>query len=601
MDNTMQVTSKTSYQLRLQNFVFTLLLITIIGLLAWLSTHYSWQADWTHNHRHTLSTASEQLLAELQAPLTITVYASTENDTRIPIKELIQRYQRKKPDISLRFVDPITAVGEARERGIQIDGELILDYQGRTEHVRTAPHELSEQDITWALERLVRTEHHLITFLEGHGERSPNRPNNQDISQFAQELRKRGLDVQTLNFGKKPYIPSDTRVLVIASSQNNLLPVEVNAISEYIDNGGNLLWLIDSHDVFGLEAVAAKLGLTIQPGHLVDPIGRFLGVDNPETVVITGDGYTQHAVTTDIDQNLTLFPQAYGLIVKAANVEEHEHAASDWAEMALLSTNSQVWSETGKLEGAVEYNESVDISGPIDIAFALTRPKPIASEPHELNEAMAEPATVSESMAITTVNAPVAETDDNSAKQATATENEANDATHATLEEDIESYEATDDTDDSVEEDDEEATATDDVEMNAALEGEDSETDDDEPNAEAEIDQDADDEKSTSSAEESAEPVITPEHEQRIIVIGDGDFLSNAFFQFGGNFALGLNIMNWLAAEDNLIDIPSKTDLDLSLDFSSNTLIFIGIIFLILLPLTLISISIAIWLHRRKA
>ncbi len=51
--------------------------------------------------------------------------------------------------------------------------------------------------------------------------------------------------------------------------------------------------------------------------------------------------------------------------------------------------------------------------------------------------------------------------------------------------------------------------------------------------------------------------------EQRVIVVGDGDFLSNAHVDNGANQALGLRMVQWLAGRENLVRIaprPSDTD-----------------------------------------
>jgi len=89
--------------------------------------------------------------------------------------------------------------------------------------------------------------------------------------------------------------------------------------------------------------------------------------------------------------------------------------------------------------------------------------------------------------------------------------------------------------------------------------------------------------------------------EQRLIIVGDGDFLSNVFLGYGGNLDLGLKMINWLATDDTLIDIPSKTAVDLDLELSSSAVILLGGIFLFILPLGLISMGLSVWLWRRKA
>lgn len=91
-----------------------------------------------------------------------------------------------------------------------------------------------------------------------------------------------------------------------------------------------------------------------------------------------------------------------------------------------------------------------------------------------------------------------------------------------------------------------------------------------------------------------------PGHEQRIVVTGDGDFLSNTFLGNGGNLDLGLSILNWLSHDDTFIAIPAKTAPDLQLELTPTTQIIIGFGFLILLPLVLIGSGIMIWKKRRK-
>lgn len=88
--------------------------------------------------------------------------------------------------------------------------------------------------------------------------------------------------------------------------------------------------------------------------------------------------------------------------------------------------------------------------------------------------------------------------------------------------------------------------------------------------------------------------------EQRVIVIGDGDFLSNQYLGNAGNQELGLNLANWLSRDDAFINIPAKTSTDLSLEFSPSTAGIIGLIF-ILLPLLLLATGFIIWQRRRRA
>src|SRR3546814_10627830 len=54
-------------------------------------------------------------------------------------------------------------------------------------------------------------------------------------------------------------------------------------------------------------------------------------------------------------------------------------------------------------------------------------------------------------------------------------------------------------------------------------------------------------------------------HPQRIALIGDSDFLSNAYLAQLGNQQLGLNVIQWLASRDAQlnIDVPKAPDTSL--------------------------------------
>lgn len=87
--------------------------------------------------------------------------------------------------------------------------------------------------------------------------------------------------------------------------------------------------------------------------------------------------------------------------------------------------------------------------------------------------------------------------------------------------------------------------------------------------------------------------------DQRIAIIGDGDFLSNAYLGNAGNLDLGIALLNWLVGDDALISIPIKTGNDIQLNLSKTHSIIIGLGFFLALPILLLSIGTFIWWRRR--
>ena len=89
--------------------------------------------------------------------------------------------------------------------------------------------------------------------------------------------------------------------------------------------------------------------------------------------------------------------------------------------------------------------------------------------------------------------------------------------------------------------------------------------------------------------------------QQRIAVLGDGDFLSNTFLGNVDNLELGLRLFNWLIHDDQFIEIPFKTAKDKQLILSKFTIAVMGFGFLFILPLSLITIGFFIGYWRKNS
>ncbi len=88
--------------------------------------------------------------------------------------------------------------------------------------------------------------------------------------------------------------------------------------------------------------------------------------------------------------------------------------------------------------------------------------------------------------------------------------------------------------------------------------------------------------------------------EQRLAIIGDGDFLSNAYLGNGSNLDLGLNLVRWLTGEMQLLQIPAKITPDRNLTLSRQQLATIALILLIGIPIGSIVTGSLVWWRRRR-
>ena len=174
----MELNERTRWYLRVQNVVFVVLVIGILGVVAWLGERHGAEFDWTANQRNSLTEESVELLKRIEGPVEIVAYASSDEMLRERIELLVDRYRRIKPDMELEFVNPDLSPEQARTEGVRFDGTLVIRYQGRREQL-TLP---GENELSNALARLVRGGEEFTVFVTGHGERSHEGDANFDLA-----------------------------------------------------------------------------------------------------------------------------------------------------------------------------------------------------------------------------------------------------------------------------------------------------------------------------------------------------------------------------------------------------------------------------------
>lgn len=90
------------------------------------------------------------------------------------------------------------------------------------------------------------------------------------------------------------------------------------------------------------------------------------------------------------------------------------------------------------------------------------------------------------------------------------------------------------------------------------------------------------------------------DRDQRIVIVGSGSFLANAYSGNGGNLDLGVNIVNWLSNEENLITLQPRAVKDSAITLSKTQLAIISNGFVIVLPLLLVLVGGVLWWKRRR-
>ena len=355
----MKLNRKIKLQLLLQNGLFVVLLIGLAMAIIWVTKDIKTQWDLTQGQRNTLSQASIDVLKQITGPVKVTAYATAqdaEGDARKTVETFLGSYLRAKKDFALTFVDPREQPQKAQAAGIRANGELVVEYNGRSEHLTN----LTEQDLTNLLLRLARSAERLVINLDGHGERKLDGRANHDLGDFGAQLRVKGFKTAALNLALAQEVPDNVAVLIIASPRVDLLPGEVLKIKHWVEKGGNLLWLIDTGSLHGLQGLADELALSLMAGTVIDP--RAGGLKLPATFALA-TGYGQHRITENSTVT-SVFPYARRIAASEA---------SKWRFTPLVQVAQDGWLETGSINDNVAFDRNKDVRGPIVVAAALER------------------------------------------------------------------------------------------------------------------------------------------------------------------------------------------------------------------------------------
>jgi ABC-type uncharacterized transport system involved in gliding motility auxiliary subunit len=446
---------------RFSSIVRALLIAFAAVAVAFLSTRFGFEHDWSDANGASLSPPSIALLKTLDAPVEVVSYASRQNGLRAVIADFVERYRRAKPDVTLRFVDPDADPEAMRAAGVMVDGEMDIRYRDRSERLKV----LSETEFSNALLRLSRARERIVAFLEGEGERQPLGKANADLGQFVAALADRGLRAVPLPLANTGKVPENADLVVVANPRVALAPAVANELVDYVDRGGNLLWLTEPDENAGLDALADALSIRVLPGTVVDASGSAFGLGDPSFVALAK--YPPHAVTKNFLLT-TLLPQPAALA---------QLANPAWDVKPILRSSDKSWNETGHIPKAGEAADTIrqdadagEIAGPLDLGFALSR---ISPRPDK--------------------------------------------------------------------------------------------------------------------------------KEQRVVVIGDGDFLSNSFLGNGGNREFGQRVFDWLTGDDDQISVPDKSAPDRTLSLTQAQLGAISVVFLVAVPLVLAASGLLIgWRRRRR-
>lgn len=332
-------------------------LIFCLFLISTIAYQFPLTLDVTANKMNSLSESNRTLLSTLNKPLKVELYSTQQNIIE-HVQTILSLFQKENAHIVLNLHhEPLNTLDKTRLR-LETNNNLLLTYDDRKKAIDINPSKWNEQAFSNLVQHIIRAKEDWVVFLSGHGERDPLSNANQDLSELTAELKTTGINIASLNLGEIGHIPDNTKMLVIADPKIAFLPQETNQILNYVNQGGNLLWLVNPNATPHLDKLAKYLGITWQPGTILDQKSHAMGTPHPAISIMTQ--YPAHTVTEQLNI-LTVFPWARPLQYEAAS-------KLGWQTSPLLVTNASTTLEVDPTKKAQQTP-----TGPFTIGIALEK------------------------------------------------------------------------------------------------------------------------------------------------------------------------------------------------------------------------------------
>ncbi len=205
-----------------------LIVAGILVAINYIAARENKRWDLTANGVYTLSEQSKKVVANLDAPLKMIVFAMPTEFDRY--RQRLPEYEYASKKVSIEYVDPDKNPTLARQYQVQSYGTIVLLYKDRTERVTSD----AEQDVTNGIIKVVTGKQKKIYFTQGHGEKDPTSSERTGYNGIAAALQRENDTTDKLVLAQQTDVPADATEVVVAGPKTDFLPQEADMLRRYL-------------------------------------------------------------------------------------------------------------------------------------------------------------------------------------------------------------------------------------------------------------------------------------------------------------------------------------------------------------------------------
>jgi ABC-type uncharacterized transport system involved in gliding motility auxiliary subunit len=293
-----------------QAAVYTLIILAILGVLNFLAQRYNKSFDSTANKKYTLSDQTAKIVKNIQGDLIITYWDRPTGFDNA--KDLFDRYKGLSPKVTVEYQDVDKKRTEAIAAGVKAVPTILVKVGNKTETAKS----LTEEEVTGAMVRALKGGDRMVCFTSGFGEASVTDSTGGEGFGLVKDLtEKNNYKTQSVPLIPKAEIPAECTILVVGGPKRNYLQPAVDAVKNYVENGGRALIMLDPPLKFkseidenpDLTAVLDSWGVKMDKDLVLDlsGVGQLFGL-GPEFPIVTK--YEDHAIVREMKDLPSGFP-----------------------------------------------------------------------------------------------------------------------------------------------------------------------------------------------------------------------------------------------------------------------------------------------------
>lgn len=342
--------------------VEALLALTIAFLVIVLAWAHNVTLDLTPTKEHTLSDQAQRTARRLDKDVRITVFYNSQEQGRVrQIKDLLRRFADQSSHITFRMLDLDRSPLLANRYGIVNYNTGVVESGDRELLVR----DVSEDELTTALIKLIEGRERIALFTVGHGENDPKSADPRSgLSQAAKALEAENYRIESTT-DLRGGIPDEVVLLVVANPRTDFTDSEIAAVDAYLKRGGGALFMVEPGSSPKVAALLRELGIEQGNDLVVDDRNRLFFADsfapqvaffNEQILPYTG---APPAILPLAQSILPVTPTRPGVLS---------------APFAFTGTDTWADKDRAAVEEIPVFQEGVDLRGPIPVAAIARLP-----------------------------------------------------------------------------------------------------------------------------------------------------------------------------------------------------------------------------------